>query len=170
MGTASNANGLQLLYEEETRLADGGFFDINENDGNADSKREHVAAVVQESVVQYNANNAHNIWYFIDLGGYYNTTILVVGFYDCEGVAEDLTPYFYQYFNTRTQNASLGTVYMNFADDNVDYGAKYGCDYLIQTIIDNNFSFQLRTRGNTGGTTRSTSSVTHAAGGDGWDE
>ena len=146
--TAANTNGLQLLYEEETRLADGGILDLNDNDGTADTKKEHVAAIVQQSVTQYNSNSAHNTWYLIDLGGYYNFTIVVGGFYDGERVAKDLTPYFFEYFNTRTQNASLGTVYMNFADENANYGAKYGCDYLIQTIIDNNFSFQLRTRGN----------------------
>lgn len=146
-GTSGNANGLQLFYEEETRLADGGFLDINKNDGTRDSKKEHVAAVVQESVKQYTENGDHNIWYFMDLGGYYNTTIIIGGFYDGEGVAKDLTPYFFEFFNTRTENASLGVVYMNFADNLADYGAKYGCDQLVQTVINNNFTFQLRTRG-----------------------
>lgn len=146
-GTSSKTNGLQLFYEEETRLENGGILDLNKNDGDAQTKKEHVAAVVQESVTHYNQNDDHNIWYLIDLGGYYNTTILVLGFYDGEGVAKDLTPYFFKFFNTREQNASLGVVYMNFADNLAKYGAKYGCDQLIQTIINNNFTFQLRTRG-----------------------
>lgn len=146
-GTSSKTNGLQLFYEEETRLENGGILDLNKNDGDAQTKKEHVAAVVQESVTHYNQNDDHNIWYLIDLGGYYNSTILVLGFYDGEGVAKDLTPYFFKFFNTREQNASLGVVYMNFADNRANYGAKYGCDQLIQTIINNNFTFQLRTRG-----------------------
>lgn len=146
-GTSSKTNGLQLFYEEETRLENGGILDLNKNDGDAQTKKEHVAAVVQESVTHYNQNDDHNIWYLIDLGGYYNSTILVLGFYDGEGVAKDLTPYFFKFFNTREQNASLGVVYMNFADNLAKYGAKYGCDQLIQTIINNNFTFQLRTRG-----------------------
>lgn len=146
-GTSSKTNGLQLFYEEETRLQNGGIFDINKNDGDAQSKKEHVAAVVQESVTQYNQNNDHNIWYLIDLGGYYNFTVIIGGFYDGKGVAEDLTPYFFEFFNTREQNASLGVVWMNFADNDPNYGAKYGCDQLIQTIINNNFTFQLRTKG-----------------------
>lgn len=169
-GMASNVNGLQLLYEDQTRLANEGVLDLTTNDGTPDEKKTNVAAVVQESVNQYINNRNHNIWYLIDLGGFYTTAFLTISIYNGEAAAEELTPHFFKFFNTREQNASLGTVYMNFADDNADYGAKYGCDYLIQTIIDNNFSFQLRTRGNTGGTTRSTSSVTHAAGGDGWDE
>lgn len=146
-GTSSKTNGLQLFYEEETRLENGGILDLNKNDGDAQTKKEHVAAVVQESVTHYNQNDDHNIWYLIDLGGYYNSTLLVLGYYDGEGVAKDLTPYFFKFFNTREQNASLGVVYMNFADNRANYGAKYGCDQLIQTIINNNFTFQLRTRG-----------------------
>lgn len=145
-GTASNTNGLQLLYEDQTRLNNGGALNLTGNDGTPDEKKANVAAVVQESVAQYINNQDHNIWYLIDLGGFYTTTFLTISIYNGEAAAEDLTPHFFQYFNTREQNASLGTVYMNFADDNPDYGAKYGCDYLIQTIIDNNFSFPLRTR------------------------
>lgn len=146
-GTSSKTNGLQLFYEEETRLENGGILDLNKNDGDAQTKKDHVAAVVQESVTHYNQNDDHNIWYLIDLGGYYNSTLLVLGYYYGEGVAKDLTPYFFKFFNTREQNASLGVVYMNFADNRANYGAKYGCDQLIQTIINNNFTFQLRTRG-----------------------
>lgn len=92
-------------------------------------------------------NTAHNIWYLIDLGGFYTTAFLSISIYNGEAAAEELTPHFFKFFNTRTENASLGVVYMNFADNLADYGAKYGCDQLIQTIINNNFTFQLRTRG-----------------------
>lgn len=146
-GTASATNGLKLFYEDQTRLANGGFLDITKNDGTPDDKKKNVAAVVQESVNQYVKNKEHNIWYLIDLGGFYTTAILNISIYNGEAAAEELTPYFFKFFNTRTENASLGVVYMNFADNLADYGAKYGCDQLIQTIINNNFTFQLRTRG-----------------------
>lgn len=146
-GTAASTNGLQLYYEDQTRLANGGFLDITTNDGTPDDKKNNVAAVVQESVHQYVNNTEHNIWYLIDLGGFYTTAILNISIYDGEAAADELTPYFFKFFNTRTESASLGVVYMNFADNLADYGAKYGCDQLIQTIINNNFTFQLRTRG-----------------------
>lgn len=146
-GTASATNGLKLFYEDQTRLANGGFLDITKNDGTPEDKKNHVASVVQESVKQYVNNTAHNIWYLIDLGGFYTTAIFNISIYNGEAAAEELTPYFFEFFNTRTENASLGVVYMNFADNLADYGAKYGCDQLIQTIINNNFTFQLRTRG-----------------------
>lgn len=146
-GTASATNGLKLFYEDQTRLANGGFLDITKNDGTPEDKKNNVASVVQESVNQYVNNKEHNIWYLIDLGGFYTTSLVVLSFYDGEAAAEELTPYFFNFFNTRTENASLGVVYMNFADNDPNYGAKYGCDQLIQTIINNNFTFQLRTRG-----------------------
>lgn len=146
-GTAAGTNGLQLYYEDQTRLANGGFLDITKNDGTPDDKKKNVAAVVQESVNQYVKNKEHNIWYLIDLGGFYTTAIFNISIYNGEAAAEELTPHFFEFFNTRTENASLGVVYMNFADNLADYGARYGCDQLIQTIINNNFTFQLRTRG-----------------------
>lgn len=146
-GTASATNGLKLFYEDQTRLANGGFWDLTKNDGTPEDKKNNVASVLQESVKQYVNNTAHNIWYLIDLGGFYTTAILNISIYDGEAAAEELTPYFFKFFNTRTKNASLGVVYMNFADNLANYGAKYGCDQLIQTIINNNFTFQLRTRG-----------------------
>lgn len=146
-GTASATNGLKLFYEDQTRLANGGFGDLTKNDGTPEDKKNNVASVVQESVKLYVNNTAHNIWYLIDLGGFYTTAILNISIYDGEAAAEELTPYFFKFFNTRTKNASLGVVYMNFADNLANYGAKYGCDQLIQTIINNNFTFQLRTRG-----------------------
>lgn len=146
-GTASATNGLKLFYEDQTRLANGGFLDLTKNDGTPEDKKNNVASVVQESVKQYVNNTAHNIWYLIDLGGFYTTAILSISIYDGEAAAEELTPHFFEFFNTRTENASLGVVYMNFADNLANYGAKYGCDQLIQTIINNNFTFQLRTRG-----------------------
>ena len=43
---------------------------------------------------------------------------------------------------SRTEDATLGIVYLNYANPNNPYSGN-----LIQTIINNNFSFQLRTRG-----------------------
>lgn len=44
----------------------------------------------------------------------------------------------------REQNAALGLVYMSFANRTGTIGQTYNCGELIQTIIDNNFRFNLR--------------------------
>ena len=48
----------------------------------------------------------------------------------------------------RTENASLGLIFLNFADRNENSGQLYRSDELIQTVIDNNFKFALRKRAN----------------------
>ena len=148
-GTSSNANGLKLLYEEASRIKQNDtWFDISAFDGTVDSKRTQVDSILDASVALYNANNNHDTWFFIDLGGhYYNTGIGgIFSTSDTEGFTEDNMPYFFNYLQTRGQDASFGVVLLNFADNDVDYGQKFGTVNVLQTVIDNNFRFQLRTR------------------------
>ena len=72
-----------------------------------------------------------------------------------------------QLLQERTENAGLGLVYMNFADKQANSGALYRSDWLIQTVIDNNFKFQLRKKGSPSGTTQTAATRTTP---DGWDE
>lgn len=146
-GSYNNTKGLKLYYQEASRLDGGGSLDFSKFDGTIKSKKDQVEAIVKESVKQYNENTAHDTWYMMDLGGYFYTAFLFWAEYNSVDVTAQLTPHFFTYFNNREQNASLGAVYMNFADNDPNYGAKYGCDQLIQTIINNNFTFQLRTKG-----------------------
>lgn len=174
-GTAGNTNGLKLLYQDATRIQENDdpstSLDWSTYDGTRQTKKDQVNYIVQHSVDLYNQNNNHDTWFMIDLGGYYfDASWVVFTDYDPETYTTDMMPYFFKYFNTRSQNAALGVVLMNYADNETNSGQRYGTADMIQAVIDNNFSFQLRTRGSGGGTTRSTSSVTHAAGGDGWDK
>lgn len=89
-----------------------------------------------------------------DLGGYYfyQTEEGILGWrhedhQDPEGLATDMNSLGVSELQNRTENAGLGLVYMNFADKQADSGAKYKSDWLIQTIIDNNFKFALRKKG-----------------------
>lgn len=71
----------------------------------------------------------------------------------------------------RTENAGLGLVYMNFADKQSDSGAKYKSDWLIQTVIDNNFKFALRKEGDSEvGTKSYDASYSNGGNAIGWDE
>ena len=56
-------------------------------------------------------------------------------------LTQEIGPFATQYlFDRGTVNATLGIVYLNHATPNNQYSGN-----LIQTIINNNFSFQLRT-------------------------
>ena len=105
-------------------------------------KKNQISTVFQESVDKYIDGTDHNYWFMNDIGGCYSkdysgrTTIPVL--------TTDLNNYAVQLLQERTQNASLGIVLLNYADKQKGSGAHYQSDWLIQTIIDNNFKFALR--------------------------
>ena len=103
------------------------------------TKKNQISTVFQESVDKYINGTGHNYWFMNDIGGCYsngNPTIPTL--------TTDLNNYAVQLLQERTQNASLGIVLLNYADKQADSGALYQSDWLIQTIIDNNFKFALR--------------------------
>ena len=92
----------------------------------------------------YNSNSDHSMWFLNDLGGCY-----VNGGYSSgesqSGVnawTQEVGPYATRLLQNRTEDATLGIVLINYANPENNYSGN-----LIQTIINNNFSFQLRTRG-----------------------
>ncbi len=182
--TWSNPNGgksFTWLYQEVTSVLDA---DRNENsDAGAESteaqKRQYIQTIFEESVSAYKNNNAHDIWFMNDLGGYYYYQTEITGIFgmhlgwedheDPAGLATDMNNLGVQLLQERTENAGLGLVYMNFANRNDD-GQSYRSDWLIQTVIDNNFKFQLRMAGSADDGTR-TYDATYNNGGNaiGWD-
>lgn len=103
------------------------------------TKKTQISTVFQESVDKYINGTGHNYWFMNDIGGCYsngNPTI--------PELTADLNNYAVQLLQERTQNASLGIVLLNYADKQAGSGALYQSDWLIQTIIDNNFKFALR--------------------------
>lgn len=133
----SNAANLKWMYHEATHV--GYNTEITWDD-----KKEQVLDVLSKSVDAYQQNDAHDTWYMVDAGGTY--------YYGGESndqvinLTEDLNPIVFEALQTRTQNAATGLVFFNFADKQTDYGMKYGTAEMIQTIIDNNFKFNLRIR------------------------
>lgn len=160
--TWSNPNGgksFTWLYQEVTSVLDA---DRNQNsdasaESTKDQKRQYIQTIFEESVSAYKNNNAHDIWFMNDLGGYYYYQTEITGPFgghwgwtdheDPAGLATDMNNLGVQLLQERTENAGLGLVYMNFADKQTDSGVQYRSDWLIQTVIDNNFKFALRKKG-----------------------
>lgn len=103
-----------------------------------DEKKQWISNVFQKSVTLYEQGSAHDTWFFNCLGGNYENGTT----HDAKTFTDDITPWAIDLLQLRTENASLGLVYMNHADAN-SISAN-----LIQTIIDNNFKFELRKAGN----------------------
>lgn len=141
-GTSHNVNNgaLQWFYHEATSV---GY----NNDGGEETYAQKIGNIEdmwKRSVGYYNSNSDHSMWFLNDLGGCY-----VNGGYSSgesrRGVdawTQEVGPYATRLLQNRTEDATLGIVLINYANPENDYSGN-----LIQTIINNNFSFQLRTRG-----------------------
>ena len=177
-GNPNSAANLWWLYQEVTSVLDT---DKNENnDYTAEAaKAEKIAnikAIFQKSVDAYNNDTSHKTWFMNDLGGYYcweTREWAIISYWqehtDTKALATDMNSLGVSELQNRTENAGLGLVYMNFADKQADSGAKYKSDWLIQTIIDNNFKFALRKKGST---TTTNYNAVYSRGGNaiGWDK
>ena len=178
--TWGNPNGnakLHWLYQEVTSVKDDSRgCGHGSAEATKDEKISYIKKIFQESVTAYKNDNSHKTWFMNDLGGYYfYQTEGLFGWHtdheDPEGLATDMNNLGVSELQNRAENAGLGLVYMNFADKQADSGAKYKSDWLIQTIIDNNFKFALRKKGSST-TPSSKYNATYSNGGNavGWDK
>lgn len=180
-GNPNSAANLWWLYQEVTSVLDT---DKNENSGytaeaTKAEKNANIKAIFQKSVDAYNNDTSHKTWFMNDLGGYYcwetREWAGLIPYWqehtDTKALATDMNSLGVSELQNRTENAGLGLVYMNFADKQEDSGALYKSDWLIQTIIDNNFKFALRKKGSST-TSSSKYNATYSNGGNavGWDK
>ena len=134
-GTSRDADSgqLQWFYHEATTV---GTEESEEN------KLGNIEDMWRRSIDYYNSNENQSMWFLNDLGGSYASS--TGGEYQ-EGVnnwTAKIGPYATNLLQNRTEDATLGIVLMNYADPSNEYSGN-----LIQTIINNNFNFQLRTKG-----------------------
>lgn len=156
-GDPNSSAQLHWLYQEVTSVKDPSRgCEHGSAQATKEEKETYIKKIFQESVTAYKNDDSHKTWFMNDLGGYY--FYQTEGFLDWhtdhedpEGLATDMNNLGVSELQNRTENAGLGLVYMNFADKQSDSGAKYKSDWLIQTIIDNNFKFALRKKGSSEG-------------------
>lgn len=156
-GDPNSSAQLHWLYQEVTSVKDPSRgCGHGSAEATKEEKETYIKKIFQESVTAYKNDGSHKTWFMNDLGGYY--FYQTEGIFDIhsdhedpEGLATDMNNLGVSELQNRTENAGLGLVYMNFADKQSDSGAKYKSDWLIQTIIDNNFKFALRKKGSSEG-------------------
>lgn len=124
---------MHWLYQEATHVGSNTEITYQE-------KLDYIKKVFEDGVTRYQQNTEHNTWFMNDIGGRYieDTDDAVTR------LTTELNNYSVGLLQNRTANASLGLIFMNFADKLETSGARYKSDWLIQTIIDNNFKFALR--------------------------
>ena len=173
-GNPNSSAKLHWLYQEVTSVKDPSRgCGHGSAQATKEEKETYIKKIFQESVTAYN-DDSHKTWFMNDLGGYY--FYQTEGIFDIhsdhedpEGLATDMNNLGVSELQNRTENAGLGLVYMNFADKQSDSGAKYKSDWLIQTVIDNNFKFALRKKDSS---RTPTYNASYKSGGNavGWDE
>ena len=169
---------LKWMYHEATHVGSSGEAGITNT---AEIKLNNVKTIFENSVNAYQSNDAHDTWFMNDCGGVFSGTV-TTGIDEYDKTTYDggntsviaLTQWMNaevrQILQTREENASTGLVFFNFADKQEGSGRQYGTDELIQTIIDNNFKFNLRKRGGTSSNAMSVQSASsYASGGNVWE-
>lgn len=158
--TNSTRTPLKWMYQEATHIGTGS------NEGTPQEKYDNAMSVFQNSINAYHENSAHDTWFMNDCGGTFHGTVSGTNGYDGEygngdtnddapiAFASWFNPQITRYLQERDANASLGLVFFNFADKQAT-GQQYGTDNLIQSIIDNNFKFNLRKEGSSTDTNNS---------------
>lgn len=138
-----------------------------------EDKTSYVKDLFKKSVDNYpNEDVSLSNWYFNNLGGFYHTNMIVGGKGgNTRDYATAMNDNAVQILQNRTENAAIGFVLMNFADKQGGSGKDYKSDWLIQTIIDNNFKFALRKKPS-GVTPVSSYNASYKSGGNavGWDK
>ena len=159
----SNA-ALRWYYQEVTSVGNG-------QEATTQEKKDGIKNLFVKSVDLYKNDISHKTWFMNDLGGYYSDGSDINGRgTGIQALAIDMNQMGVEELQDRAENAGLGLVFMNFADKQSDSGAKYKSDWLIQTLIDNNFKFALRKKGSTTTTTSYNASYKTGVNAIGWDK
>lgn len=158
----SNA-ALRWYYQEVTSVGSG-------QEASTQQKKDGIQNLFRKSVDLYKNDSSHKTWFMNDLGGYYSDATDINGRgTGIQALAIDMNQMGVEELQDRAENAGLGLVFMNFADKQANSGALYKSDWLIQTLIDNNFKFALRKKGST---TTTNYNAVYSRGGNaiGWDK
>ena len=136
---------MKWVYQEATTVGPGGQISLA-------NKKNYIRQMFDSSIEAYQNNDAHNMWFMNDCGGSFVDNVTgdyVSGNYGrgentdgAKDLAQEMGIYVTNLLQSRTEDATLGIVYLNYANPTNPYSGN-----LIQTIINNNFSFQLRTDG-----------------------
>lgn len=157
--TNSTRTPLHWMYQEATHIGTG-------TESTPKEKYDNAMWVFQNSITAYLENSAHDTWFMNDCGGTFHGDVSGTDGYDKDygngdtndeapiAFARWFNPQITKYLQERDANASLGLVFFNFADKQTT-GQEYGTDNLIQSIIDNNFKFNLRKEGSSTDTNNS---------------
>lgn len=172
-GTMNKTASLQWMYQEATHVGSAGEAGVANT---AEIKLANVNEIFTKSIDAYQNNSAHDMWFMNDCGGVFSGSVSGTDGFDGTysvnnesviALTKWLNAEVRQTLQMRVENASLGLVFFNFADKRQGSGQEYETNELIQTVIDNNFKFNLRKEGS--GTSTANYDASYSAGGNVWE-
>lgn len=139
---STTSTDLTWFYQEVTTIGDGGQV------ADLATKQGYISNLFKKSVDYYlhPTGEASSYWFFNDVSGNVGTGSNPTTAGILNGI-NAMNDFVVKELNNRGQNAALGLIYMSYANRNGQVGQQYKCGELIQSVIDNNFRFQLRKAG-----------------------
>lgn len=134
-------------YYEVSQIKEGGILGIGgtviktEQQAVAD-KLKSVKTYIEHATTQ--ANDGSNIWVLNHCSGYRGSNAIFSAYSE---LAENLNPDIYSYINDRTTPGCLGMILLDFVGTRTFNGHYVYGDLLPQTIIDNNYKYRMKRKG-----------------------
>lgn len=134
-------------YYEVSQIKEGGILGIG---GTVIKTEEQAVADKLESVKTYiehattQANGSDNIWVINHCSGYKGSNAIFSAYAQ---LAQDLNKPVYEYINDRTTPGSLGMILLDFVGTRTWNGYQVYGDLLPQAIIDNNYKYRMKRKG-----------------------
>lgn len=141
----NNADGsLMWKYTECTYVAEKSGLGAFSKWISLEEKKSNIQKMFDAALADYATNTEHKIWYMNDVGGYYYDGTIIFNSPSAtneriEALVNQLAPIYVDKLQSRSTNAAMGLVFMNRCAEQIA---------LTQTIIDNNFKFELRKASN----------------------
>lgn len=141
--TAAGNTGLYWLFSENDAIYSEQYQSHAENRSTYVDREQAISAYASASQEQY-TQATHNTWFYLLIGGEYNTTTSWTNQTSYAPVAQRLNTYTYNLLSDPDRKkCPMGIVMMNYA---ASTDAQYNSANLIRVLINNNLAFEMAKR------------------------
>lgn len=141
--TAAGNTGLYWLFSENDAIYPEQYQSHADNRSTYEDREQAISAYASASQEQY-TQASHNTWFYLLIGGEYNTTTSWTNQTSYAPVAQRLNTYTYNLLSDPDRKkCPMGIVMMNYA---ASTDAQYNSANLIRVLINNNLAFEMAKR------------------------
>ncbi len=141
--TAAGNTGLYWLFSENDAIYPEQYQSHADNRSTYEDREQAISAYASASQEQY-TQASHNTWFYLLIGGEYNTTTSWNNQTSYAPVAQRLNTYTYNLLSDPDRKkCPMGIVMMNYA---ASTDAQYNSANLIRVLINNNLAFEMAKR------------------------